>query len=222
MKSIKLIISFVVILGVNIGALYLFTAPPQSEEQPELPAVEENPAVDTIAMARLSADEAQANMNRWVFALLRDNVTFDEIESIHQQYEANLDAYRQYCDEKDCKKVEDYHSVKNLIFYGCFDELEKINVFNWNLSEAHRKMVERATHNHNTHAKEWFMEHYTEYKSFADMTVPGTTANIEANAVHEELNKDQKQPVKQSASKKERDNESKVSQNASPNPFHER
>ncbi|MBR5169862.1 MAG: hypothetical protein IKW85_04780 [Muribaculaceae bacterium] len=174
MKSLKLIIAFIVILGVNIGALYLFTAPPATQhEQAEMPQVEESPAEDsTVAVVpSLPADEAQANMNRWIFALLRDNVTFEEIENVYRQYEAHRDAYRQHCEEKDCKMVEDYHSVKQLIVNGCFDELSKISQYDWNLSDDHKRQVGNVTA---YKAREWFMEHYRELKSFADMTAPRT------------------------------------------------
>lgn len=193
MKSLKIIIAFVVILGVNIGALYLFTAPRHSEVQQKVPAVDESPAADTSAevVASMPADEAKSNMSRWIFALLRDNVTFAEIDSIYRQYEANHDAYRQLCDAKDCKMVEDYHSIKNLIENGCFVELSRIHDSQWSLTRTHKNLVAELIHRTSA---DYFKKHYREYKSFADMTVSRDT-DIDAQAVDDESNEDKKRQV---------------------------
>ncbi|MBR5169863.1 MAG: hypothetical protein IKW85_04785 [Muribaculaceae bacterium] len=117
----------------------------------------------------LTEQQAQNNMKFWLETLKKDSVTFNEIEDINNQYEAQKSTYSEFCGDNECKMIEDYNRLKTLIVNGQFDQIKKTSWNNWNIYQKHKNIVSNVIDTKNQQIKQQVISNYKNYHSFIEI-----------------------------------------------------
>lgn len=133
----------------------------------------------------LTEEQAKQNLESWNATLGKEDVTFEEIEDIDNQYNSKREEYNKLCGEASFERLRDYQRIMTIIKEGGFDELSKFDPAQWKLRQIHKNHIyqiakgpivtvknqtkcEKFTQDQLKKAEKHFKDNYKTYHTFKE------------------------------------------------------